>query len=104
MTRQSTYSGLLGMQTRRRLEADHPAYANRVREFVHECRTTRRRCVPTITDSKADRRKSPGQQADPDQYLRVIDRRDTGVVLRGAQLHIRGAALVHELLVLPTST
>ena len=103
MTRLSTYSGLLGMQTAAdRLEADLPVYAGRVREFVHECRRLRRRCVPTITDSKADRRKGPGQQADPDQYLHVVDRRDGGVVLRRAKLHIRGAALVHELLVLPT--
>ena len=103
MTRLSTYSGLLGMQTAAdRLEADLPAYAGRVREFVHECRTTGRRCVPTITDSKADRRKGPAQQADPDQYLHVVDRRKGGVVLRGAKLHIRGAAVVHELLVLPT--
>lgn len=103
MTRLTTYSGLLGMQAAAdRLEEDLPVYAGRVREFVLECRALNRRCVPTITDSKADRRVGPGQQADPDQYLHVVDRREGGVVLRGAKLHIRGAAVVHELLVLPT--
>ena len=34
--------------------------------------------------------------------MRIVSRESDGVVLRGAKLHIRGAAILHELLVLPT--
>lgn len=38
-----------------------------------------------MTDPKGDRSKSPSAQEDPDMFVRVVDRRDGGVVLRGAK-------------------
>ncbi|MBI2568364.1 MAG: 4-hydroxybutyryl-CoA dehydratase [Candidatus Schekmanbacteria bacterium] len=55
-----------------------------------------------MTDAKGDRRRRPSEQADPDVYLRVVERRADGVLVSGAKLHITGALNSHHLLVLPT--
>jgi 4-hydroxybutyryl-CoA dehydratase/vinylacetyl-CoA-Delta-isomerase len=52
-----------------------------------------------MTDPKGDRRKRPLEQ--PEQFLRVVDRRDGGVVLRGAKMHLTGAANSHQIVVMP---
>ena len=52
-----------------------------------------------MTDPKGDRSKRPSQQAE--HYVRVVGRRDGGVVLRGAKLHQTGAANAHQILVMP---
>ncbi|MDQ3030928.1 MAG: 4-hydroxybutyryl-CoA dehydratase [Myxococcota bacterium] len=52
-----------------------------------------------MTDPKGDRSKRPAEQ--PDAFLRVVDRRDDGVVIRGAKMHQTGAANSHEILVMP---
>jgi 4-hydroxybutyryl-CoA dehydratase/vinylacetyl-CoA-Delta-isomerase len=55
-----------------------------------------------MTDVKGDRSKRPGDQSDPDMYLRVVERRDDGVVIRGAKAHQTGAINSHVHLVMPT--
>jgi 4-hydroxybutyryl-CoA dehydratase/vinylacetyl-CoA-Delta-isomerase len=59
--------------------------------------------VGAMTDPKGDRSKAPADQPDPDQYVRVVERRDDGVVIRGAKLHMTGAVNSHEILVMPTT-
>ena len=54
------------------------------------------------TDVKGNRALRPHQQADPDLYLRVIEHRDDGIVVRGAKNHITAAAVAEEIIVLPT--
>jgi 4-hydroxyphenylacetate 3-monooxygenase/4-hydroxybutyryl-CoA dehydratase/vinylacetyl-CoA-Delta-isomerase len=54
------------------------------------------------TDVKGDRSLRPHQQADPDLYLRVIEHRDDGIVVRGAKNHITAAAVAEEIIVTPT--
>ncbi len=54
------------------------------------------------TDVKGDRSLRPHQQADPDLYLRVIEHRDDGIVVRGAKNHITAAAIAEEIIVTPT--
>lgn len=54
------------------------------------------------TDAKGDRSLRPGEQADPDMYLHVVERRPDGVVVRGAKLHNTMAPYADELLVIPT--
>ena len=56
-----------------------------------------------MTDPKGDRSKPPADQKDPDQYLRIVRRRDDGIVVRGAKLHMTGAVNSHEILVMPTT-
>jgi 4-hydroxybutyryl-CoA dehydratase/vinylacetyl-CoA-Delta-isomerase len=57
-----------------------------------------------MTDPKGDRRLSPSQQADPDLYVRIVDRKPDGIVVRGAKLHQTGALNAHEIIVMPTQT
>jgi 4-hydroxybutyryl-CoA dehydratase/vinylacetyl-CoA-Delta-isomerase len=59
--------------------------------------------VGAMTDPKGDRSKSPADQPDPDQYVRVVERRDDGIVIRGAKIHMTGAVNSHEILVMPTT-
>lgn len=54
------------------------------------------------TDAKGDRSLRPSQQADPDMYLHVVERREDGVVVRGAKLHNTMAPYADELIVFPT--
>jgi 4-hydroxybutyryl-CoA dehydratase/vinylacetyl-CoA-Delta-isomerase len=57
-----------------------------------------------MTDPKGDRSLSPGRQADPDLYTRVVERRKDGIVVRGAKAHQTGAVNSHWILVMPTMT
>ena len=52
-----------------------------------------------MTDAKGDRSKRPAEQ--PEHFLRVVERRADGVVIRGAKLHQTGAANAHQILVMP---
>ena len=56
-----------------------------------------------MTDVKGNRRLRPWEQEQhKDFYLRVVERRSDGVVVRGAKAHISFAPIVNELLVMPT--
>jgi 4-hydroxybutyryl-CoA dehydratase/vinylacetyl-CoA-Delta-isomerase len=55
-----------------------------------------------MTDTKGDRSLSPSKQADPDLFLHVVERRDDGIIVRGAKAHQTGAVNSHEVLVMPT--
>jgi 4-hydroxybutyryl-CoA dehydratase/vinylacetyl-CoA-Delta-isomerase len=55
-----------------------------------------------MTDPKGDRSKTPSEQSDPDMYVRVIERRDDGLVIRGAKAHQTGAINSHWFIVMPT--
>ena len=54
------------------------------------------------TDMKGDRIKRPSEQADPDAYVHVVEKRDDGIVVRGAKISITMAAYADELIVIPT--
>jgi 4-hydroxybutyryl-CoA dehydratase/vinylacetyl-CoA-Delta-isomerase len=81
-----------------------PEYRDRIYEFFDWCKVNDVRCSEAITDAKGHRKKRPSQQDDPDAYVRVVDRQRDGIVIRGAKLHITGAPLVHEQVVLPTKS
>ena len=55
-----------------------------------------------MTDPKGDRSAGPAEQADPDLFLHVVERRDDGVVLRGAKAHQTGCINSHWIVVMPT--
>ncbi|MDT8902478.1 4-hydroxyphenylacetate 3-hydroxylase family protein [Anaeroselena agilis] len=57
-----------------------------------------------MTDPKGDRSLPPGKQADPDLYVRVVEKRADGIVVRGAKCHQTGALNSHWILVMPTMT
>ncbi len=53
------------------------------------------------TDPKGDRLKRPHEQEDPDQYLRVIETREDGIVVRGCKINITNTPYADEMIVLP---
>ena len=55
-----------------------------------------------MTDPKGDRGLDPSRQVDPDLYLRVVDRREDGIIVRGAKVHQTGITNSHEVIVMPT--
>jgi 4-hydroxybutyryl-CoA dehydratase/vinylacetyl-CoA-Delta-isomerase len=55
-----------------------------------------------MTDPKGDRGLSPTQQADPDMYLHVVEKRKDGIVVRGAKCHQTGCINSHAIIVMPT--
>ena len=54
-----------------------------------------------ITDAKGDRKKRPSQQDEPDTYIRMVEKRDDGIVVRGIKVSQSGAIGSHETLVFP---
>jgi 4-hydroxybutyryl-CoA dehydratase/vinylacetyl-CoA-Delta-isomerase len=55
-----------------------------------------------MTDPKGHRGLSPHLQPDPDAFLRVVEERKDGIVVRGAKAHQTGAVNSHEVVVMPT--
>ncbi|OAI42344.1 hypothetical protein AYO38_11500 [bacterium SCGC AG-212-C10] len=86
------------------LGALNPAYRERIYNYIDYCRKNDIRCAETITDAKGHRKLRPNEQDDPDFYVHVVDRNKDGVFISGAKMHITGAAVVHDLVVLPTKT
>lgn len=58
-------------------------------------------CV-AMTDAKGDRSKRPGEQKNPDLYLRIVDKNNKGIIVRGMKAIVTGAPYTHEIIVLPT--
>ena len=54
-----------------------------------------------LTDPKGDRSKSASQQKDPDMNLHVVEKRDDGIVVRGAKVMICGVAAANEIFIMP---
>ncbi len=77
-------------------------YQKRFRKYLARLQREDLMSAGAMTDSKGDRSLAPWQQADPDLYVRIVERRPDGIVIRGAKTHITGAANSHEILVMPT--
>ncbi len=55
-----------------------------------------------VTDVKGDRSLNPCDQVDKDMFLHVVEKRDDGIVVRGAKAHQTGSLSSHEIIVIPT--
>ena len=55
-----------------------------------------------MTDPKGDRGLAPHAQADPDLYLHIVERREDGIVVKGAKAHQTGIINSQEVIVMPT--
>lgn len=75
-------------------------YHERFRDYLEYIQREDLMVVGAMTDPKGHRAKKPSQQADPDQFVRVVERRADGVVIRGAKVHNTGGINSHEILVL----
>ncbi|HEX7353464.1 MAG TPA: 4-hydroxyphenylacetate 3-hydroxylase N-terminal domain-containing protein [Mycobacteriales bacterium] len=98
-----TYTSLMTLTTAAGHLGDaHPEMVRHIQEYVVDAQQRDLRITQCITDAKGDRSRHPSDQDDPDAYVHVVDRSGDGVVIRGAKLHITGASLGHELMVIPT--
>ncbi len=77
-------------------------YHARFKEFLRRVQEEDLVVDGAMTDVKGDRGLRPGQQADPDLFLHVVERRKDGVVVRGAKAHQTGMLNSHEVIVMPT--
>ncbi len=77
-------------------------YYRRFTEFLKYVQKNDLVCAGSMTDVKGNRGLRPSQQADSDLYLHVVERREDGIVVRGAKAHQSGAVSSHELIVMPT--
>jgi len=79
-------------------------FYRRFTEFLRHVQESDLVCCGAMTDPKGNRNLAPSQQADPDLYLRIVEKRDDGVVVRGSKVHQTGAVNSHEVIVMPTRT
>jgi len=54
------------------------------------------------TDVKGDRSKRPSEQVDPDLYLRIVEKREDGIVVCGCKAHNTIAPYADEIFAFPT--
>lgn len=55
-----------------------------------------------ITDVRGDRSKRPAEQPDPDMYLHIVERREDGIVVKGAKCSNTGGPVANDIFVMPT--
>lgn len=77
-------------------------YVERVRAIYEHCRTNDLAMAVAQTDVKGDRSRGPAEQSHPDYYVRIVDRRPDGIVVRGAKVHTSVTPNSNELFVIPT--
>jgi 4-hydroxybutyryl-CoA dehydratase/vinylacetyl-CoA-Delta-isomerase len=79
-------------------------YYPRFNEFLKMVQREDLVCNGAMTDVKGDRSLKPSEQADRDLYVRVVEKRSDGIVVRGAKAHQTGAINAHEIIAMPTAT
>jgi 4-hydroxybutyryl-CoA dehydratase / vinylacetyl-CoA-Delta-isomerase len=77
-------------------------YFKRVQAFYRHCRDNDLTMSVAQTDVKGDRGAGPSNQPHPDYYTRIVERRDDGIVVRGAKIHTSCTTNTNELIVIPT--
>ncbi|MFX0100674.1 MAG: 4-hydroxyphenylacetate 3-hydroxylase family protein [Candidatus Hodarchaeota archaeon] len=91
--------------TTREIDLKHgTGYHDRFVEFVRSVERGDLVIDGCMTDVKGDRGKRPAAQDNPDAFVRVIERKNDGVVIRGCKAHQTGAINSHEILIMPTAT
>ncbi len=78
------------------------SYHARLKTFWAEMQRLNLVVGGAMTDPKGDRSKGPSEQLDPDLFTRIVERREDGIVIRGAKAHQTGCVNSHWVLVMPT--
>jgi len=76
-------------------------YHTRLEGWLREAQKRDITLAGALTDPKGDRSKSPSQQCDPDLSLHVVEKRNDGIIIRGAKVMICGVAAANEIFVMP---
>jgi len=78
-------------------------YHQRMTEWLKSAQARDISISGALTDPKGDRTKKPSQQDDPDMNLHIVEKREDGIVVRGAKVMICGIAAANEIFILPGS-
>lgn len=76
-------------------------YHENVKRFFTKVQKNDERFVMGVMDAKGDRTLKPSQQPDPDMFVRVIEKNDKGIVVRGCKSQVSGAACAHYVICIP---
>ena len=79
-----------------------PEYKERVQKYYQICRDRDYGVAVAQSDVKGDRSLGPQGQDHPDYYLRIVEERKDGIVVRGAKVHTSVLTNTDEVIVLPT--
>lgn len=82
-------------------DAGNTDYHPRLLEYLKHARRNDLTVAIAMTDAKGDRSRRPHQQANPNSYVHIVERRTDGVVISGTKAIVTSAPYVHELFVLP---
>ncbi|HVA69489.1 MAG TPA: 4-hydroxyphenylacetate 3-hydroxylase N-terminal domain-containing protein [Candidatus Binataceae bacterium] len=77
-------------------------YRERIHKYHQYCRDNDLAIAVAQTDVKGDRSLGPTAQEHPDYYVRVVEERPDGVIVRGAKVHTSVSTNTDEVIVLPT--
>jgi aromatic ring hydroxylase len=83
-------------------QAKGTQYHERLKNFFRELQTNDLRYCLGVMDPKGNRSLSPSRQADPDLYLRVVERNDKGIIVNGAKVHTSDAPITHFIFTCPS--
>ncbi len=92
-------------QATKRADAAHGTdYHQRFQNYLHRMQDEDLTVGIAMTDAKGDRSKRAGQQANPDVYVHIKERRKDGIVISGTKAIVTSAPYVHEFMVMPCRT
>ena len=77
-------------------------YHQRFREWLKYVQQNDLCVAGAMTDVKGHRGMSPSEQADPDMFVHVVERKSDGIIIRGAKASQTGTVNSHEMLIMPT--
>ena len=84
-------------------EREGTAYHERLEKWMEDAQRRDITVAGALTDPKGDRTLPPHKQEDPDMHLHVVEKRDDGIVVRGAKAQICGVAAANEIMIMPGS-
>jgi 4-hydroxybutyryl-CoA dehydratase/vinylacetyl-CoA-Delta-isomerase len=76
-------------------------YHERLKEWLAQAQRNDITMSVALTDPKGNRTLRPTEQDDPDMSLRMVEKREDGIVVRGAKIMICGVAAANEIFVMP---
>jgi 4-hydroxybutyryl-CoA dehydratase/vinylacetyl-CoA-Delta-isomerase len=79
-------------------------YHERLKKWLIKVQDGDLTVTAALTDPKGDRKLRAYQQKDPDMYLRVVEKRKDGIVIRGSKVNQTGIILANEVVIVPTTT
>ena len=83
-------------------EAHGTGYHARFKDFVRDMQEENYVIGAAMTDPKGDRGMGPSDLEDPDIFVHISERREDGLVIRGAKAHQTGCINSHWIVIMPT--